>query len=512
MASRTKNVFKNIYSGFVYNLISILGPFLVRTVLIYVLGVQYVGLGNLFTSLLNVLSLTEAGIGSALVYQMYKPIAEGDTKKVSALYHFYRNCYKVIGIFTLLLGLLMIPFLHFFVKSDLPDGVNLHVLYLIYLFNTVISYFLFAYKNSLLIAHQRNDVNNKISAVISIFRYIIEIILLLRFSNYYIYVFVLPVYTIAGNVIRSHYVDKMFPQYICEGEIGVEEVKSLKTQVGGLLFQKIGGIVLSNVDPIVISSFLGLTVLGKYNNYYYIVTALFGFFGMITSSLVPSIGNTIFTKNKQELMNDFRKFTFLYVMISCWFSICYLCMVQVFIELWLGTEYQLSRTITSLLAAYLYTHKMSDITWTYREAAGLWWEGKWIPLCAAGLNLIVNIILVQIIGLPGIIISTIISLIFVYFPGGSYVLFSRFFQDQKSWLPFLAQHIYYGVCAFITAIVTSFCCSWISGSTWIILLYRGLVCLILPIPLFCFLNCKSVSFKMAWDFGKDCLKRFRSGK
>lgn len=507
MASRTKNAFRNIYSGLIYRIVSILCPFLTRTVLIYILGIQYVGLGSLFTALLGVLNMTEAGIGSALVYQMYKPVAEGDIRRINALYNFYKKCYRVIGTVVLVFGLLMVPLLPLLVKSDLPPDVNLYALYGVYLFNTVSSYFLFAYKNSLLVAHQRNDIENNLSTVTSIIRYGLEVFLLLFFRNYYVYVIVSPVMTVVTNLVWSHYVDKLYPQYICEGTMDAEGIANLKTQVGGLLFHKIGDIVLTNVDPIVISAFLGLTLLGKYNNYNYIITSLFGILGVLTSSIIPSIGNTVFTKDKRALLDDYQKFTFIFVAASSWFSICYLCMVQPFIEIWIGKENQLDGVMVVLLFAHLYTSKINDMTWVYRQASGLWWEGKSVSLISAAFNLVVNIILVQCIGLPGIVISTLLSRVLIMLPMGSHSLFRCLFKDLKGWRQYMIYQLYYGCTTCVTAGIVYFICSRITAGVWATLLLRGIICALLPLPIYCLLNIWHRPFKMAFGFGRDIAKR-----
>lgn len=507
MASRTKNAFRNIFSGFIYQVVSILCPFLIRSVLIYILGIQYVGLGSLFTALLGVLNMTEAGIGSALVYQMYKPIAEGDIQKVNALYNFYKKCYKAIGMVILVFGVFLIPFLPLFVKRGLPDDVNLYVLYVVYLFNTVSSYFLFAYKNSLLVAHQRNDINNKLATAACILRYTLELLLLIHFRNYYVYVIVHPAITVFTNMLRSYYVDKMYPQYICEGHIDADGIANLKIQVGGLLFHKIGDVVLTNVDPIVISTFLGLVILGKYNNYYYIITSLFGILGILTSSIVPSVGNTVFTKDRHSLLEDYQKFTFIFVAACSWFSICFLCLVQPFIELWIGRENQLDNLMVALLFAYLYTSKINDMTWVYRQAAGLWWEGKWISLISAVFNLVMNLILVQVIGLPGIVISTLLSRILIMLPMGSHSLFRCLFCNLQEWKRFMLYQIYYGGATCATAGIVYYICTRLTAGMWATFFIRGIICIIFPVPIFCLFNIWHRAFRLSSEFVKDIWKR-----
>ena len=164
--AKTKNAVRNIFFGAVFKIITLLGPFIIRTMILWIMGSEYIGLNSLFTSILSFLSLAELGVGSALVYSMYKPIAEDDQDMICALLNLYRKMYRIIGMIILGVGLLLLPFLNKLVKGEAPADVNLYILYLIYLFNTVISYVMFAYKQSLLTAFQRSDIISKRSAVI----------------------------------------------------------------------------------------------------------------------------------------------------------------------------------------------------------------------------------------------------------------------------------------------------------------------------------------------------------
>lgn len=201
--SRTYNAVRNISWGIVQKIVTLLLPFITRTVLIKSLGADYLGLSGLFTSVLSLLSLTELGVSNAIISTMYKPIAEGDEETICALMNLYRKAYHVIGILIALLGISITPFLDRFIKGDLPIGVNIYVLYLIYLANTSISYFLFAYKNCLLVAHQRNDINSKIQTVLLIVQNIVQIVLVVFFKNYYCYVIVIPFITITTKIITA---------------------------------------------------------------------------------------------------------------------------------------------------------------------------------------------------------------------------------------------------------------------------------------------------------------------
>lgn len=498
--SRTKNVTRNIIWGSIGKIVTIVLPFLTRTIMIYTMGMQYVGLGSLFSSLLQVLNFAELGIGSALVFSMYRPIAENDNEKVCALLNFYKKSYRIIGVIVLICGLILLPFLEYFVADDVPKNINIYLLFVIYLVNNVLGYFLFAYNNSLFTAKQRMDITSKLSMVLNSLSSILQAIVLLCFHNYYMYVLVIPIITGLNNILIKILSDKYFPQYKCRGHIDEAERKKLSLKVGGMLFQKLGGVVLNSVDSIVISAFLGLKVLGVYNGYYYIVTSLMGFLGIIQSALVPAVGNAVVTENKEKNYTNFRKFHMMYCWIVIWWSSCLLSLYQPFIRLWQGEENMLTNISVILLVMYFFVYKMGDICWVFREAVGLWWQGKFVPLISSIFNLVLNIYLVQRIELPGILISTIVSIFFVNMPFGGWVLFKHYFGSKKKYLFYLLTQFIYMVMMFVTVGLTAWACSYVPDLGIGTLAIKMIICIILPNIILLILNFRNPNFKLAVQF------------
>lgn len=175
---RTKNATRNIIFGVILKAYQIIIPFLMRTAMIYFMGVQYLGLNSLFTSILQVLNLAELGVGSAMIYSMYKPIAEDDNIAICALMNLYKNYYRVIGLVIAVVGCVLTPFIPKLISGDIPNGINIYILYLLNLGGTVLSYWLYAYKNSILQAHQRTDVVNKVIFVTSTIQYALQLLVL----------------------------------------------------------------------------------------------------------------------------------------------------------------------------------------------------------------------------------------------------------------------------------------------------------------------------------------------
>lgn len=507
--SRTKNASRNIIWGVLNKIITLIFPFAIRTIMIYVMGVEYVGLGSLFSSILQVLSFAELGIGGALVFSMYKPMAEGDDEKVCALLNFYRKAYRIIGTVILVVGLGIMPFINRLIASDIPQGINIYALFAIYLLNNVLGYYLFAYKQSLFTASQRVDIVSKIGMVLQLISGGAQMAILLVTHNYYAYVMVIPIITCLNNILVGILTDRQYPQYKCKGELKKEELREIEKKVGGMVFQKIGGIVLTSVDTLVISAFLGLKVLALYQNYYFIITSLFGFLAVIMQSVVSAVGNSIAIEGIEKNYRDFKKFNLIYIWLVSWCTICLLCLYQPFMAIWVGEKNMFGNSMVVLFAIYFLVHKWCDTLYVYQEACGIWWETKFIPLLAAILNLIVNIILVQIIGLPGILISTIVAVIFVYDTGYASVLFKTYFKDVNNGLiKYWLRQILYIVTVAVTAMATIWLCHYfVKLSSFQRLLVNGIICVIVPNIFFVLIWFRLPEFKQAIELVKNTVKK-----
>lgn len=482
---RTKNATRNIAWGIMERMLAVIFPFISRTVLIKVLGAEYLGLNSLFTSILQVLSISELGIGTAIVFSMYRPIAEDDEVTVCALLNFYRKIYYLIGTIILVCGLLIVPFLPRLIKGDVPNGISIYVLYFMYLANTVVSFYLFAYKQALFSAYQRNDLISKRAMIISTTTQILQIILLLIFKNYYIYVIVIPLSTVVTNLANAYLAKKMFPKLKCAGAIPDDLKESLKRRIIGLVSFKIYGVIFTSVDTIVISAFLGLTQLAIYNNYYYIQTSIIGFLTIFTASITAGVGNKMVTNSKVDNYEDFKRLTFANGWLSSWCAVCLLCLYQHFMTTWVGPELTFATPTMVLMVVYFLLPRITTMTFTYREAAGLWWEDRIRPLVSAVVNIVVNIVLVKIIGINGVIISTLLCTVCINIPWGSIILFKNYFKISPK--EYFLKIIFYVVTTGIVGGVTYFICAFLPSIGWLYLFLKGAICVIVPNMLFyCF--------------------------
>ncbi len=502
---RKKNAIRNILWGVINKLILIMFPFAVRTILIKNLGSEYLGVSSLFSSVLQVLNLAELGFGSALVFSMYKPIAEDDEQNICALLNTYRKIYRGIGSLIFAAGIILLPFIKYVIKGGWPDELNIYVVYFIYLLNTVISYFALAYRSSLLLAHNRNDIISKISSSVMLVQYLVQIVILYVWADYYVYVIVIPIFTMVLNITQAIYAAKMYPSYVCRGSISNEMQSDIRKRVCGLASYKIYGVVFSSVDSIVISMFLGLVPLAIYNNYYYIVTSIEAFLVIITNSMTAGIGNSVVLETIEKNYHDFKQLVFMNVWLVSWCSICMIVLFQPFIDLWLGRDYWLSDCTMLLLVLMFYASRSTTITYLYKEALGLWWEDRIRPLVSTIVNLSVNILLVQKIGLNGVIISTVICTMLINVPWGTHILFQNYFkQGEKA---YYIDIIKYTIVTFAVGIVTYGSSAMINYVGVHEIILKAIICLVLPNICFMVIYHRKQEYKEGYLLIKSILKR-----
>ena len=509
MATRTQHAKRNIITSISNKLVTMLTTFIMRTVIIRYLGSIYLGLDSLFVSILQILSLAELGVGSAMVFSMYKPIAENDTPAVCALLNLYRTIYRWIALVMTVIGLIMVPFLHIIVTTELPPGINLYILYFIHLSSSVLSYLLFAYRDSILTATQHFSVSNNIITGFKIISSIAQAIAVMIFRNYYYYCLILPLTELAKNYAIYIISNKMYPQYQCEGVVPKEELDNIKKRVAGMFLYKLSGVFRNSFDSIVLSAFLGLHILAKYNNYYYILNAITGIIILTSSSVTASVGNSIVLETKKKNYNDFNKIQMLYMWLMSWSTICLLCCYQPFIKLWVGADMLFGDGIMIVFCIYYLTQGFNRICYIYRQAAGLWWQDRYRPVIESLLNLGLNIILVKYIGVIGVMLSTIFCLITINCIWGAYTLFKHYFTDEHMSV-YLLKIVLFSVLTAISGTICYFICRWL-GLSGIVAIIVNLIVATLVSNLVFATGCSFLpEFKPAIAFLKKTLKLKKS--
>lgn len=474
---RTKNAARNIFFGTILKVYQILVPFLMRTAMIYLMGIQYLGLNSLFTSVLQVLSLAELGVGTAMMFSMYKPVAESDANRICALLKLYKIYYRIIGIVIGAVGVTLTPFIPKLINGDTPADINIYILYLLNLGATVLSYWLFAYKNSLLQAHQRADVVSKITIITSTIQYILQLIVLWIFHNYYLYVIIALLSQAITNIVTAIVASKMYPNYQPKGDLEPEEKKKINQKIKDLFTAQLGYVVNTSVDTVVISAFLGLVPLAVYNNYYFIMNSILGFITIIFNSVTAGIGNSLIMETKEKNFNDLKKITFIIFWLATFCCCCFLNLYQPFMELWVGKELMLSYGHVVVMSSLFFVQSVRKVWIVMKDAAGIWQQDRFRPLITAGCNLALNIISVRYFGLYGIMLSTIIAELFISFPWLWKNLFTYVLPvDNKKYFRNVVTYVLVCVLCCVVSILT---CRLFDLSNILTLLVNGAVCLII---------------------------------
>lgn len=471
---RTKNAARNIVFGTALKLYQVVIPFFMRTAMIYLLGIEYLGLNSLFASILQVLNLAELGVGSAMVFSMYKPISEDDELTICALMHLYKKYYRIIGGLILIAGLLLCPFIPALINSGIPSDTNIYVLYLLNLAATVLTYWLFAYKNALLQAHQRLDVVSKITLGTNTLTYLFQFLLLFIFRNYYYFVITSLVMQAANNIITALIVNKMYPLYFAIGRLPVNQVKEINRRIRDLFTSKFGTVVMNSSASLVISMYMGLTTLAVYQNYYYIITAVSGFITVIFTSCTAGIGNSIIIESEDKNFKDFKKFTFIIVWIAGFCSCCFLCLFQPFMKLWVGENLMLGFYAVIYFCLYFFLFEINHLLNTYKDAAGIWHEDRFRPLVTAITNLVLSVVMIQFWGIYGVLLAPVFSILVVGIPWLLYNLFTVLFK-RNPW-EYIRRLMIYSVIIVSVCIITYFICNSLPKEGIIWLIINGTVC------------------------------------
>jgi len=503
--NRTNNIKRNLTYNMLKYIIQLILQFVLRTVLIYVLGAEYIGLNGLFTNIFSFLNLAELGIGSAIVFSMYKPIAENDIEKVKALQNLYKKFYNIISLVILVLGLAITPFLQYFIKDEVTADINIYILFILYLINTLAGYFC-AHKRSLLFAYQRNDIENKIRAVCIILMSILQVIVLLVFKNYYIYFIVNIIFTIIECIWIYKITNKKFPD-INGKSLPLDEItkKGINKNVTALSMHKIGSAVVTSTDNILISMFCGIVILGSYTNYYFITNALASVFALFTNSLMGSLGNLVASQSKEYVFERYKTINFIYAYLSAFSTICLLILFQPFINVWTGGGiYLLDFSTVLLICVSYYLLRMRSGVSVFKEAAGLFWQDRWKPIAESVINLVVSIVLAQLMGINGIFIGTIVSTIAAPLWVEPYILYKHYFK--KSVWEYFKRYIIDALIMVAGAVICYFVCLFIpdGGIWWLILKFATCIILSNVILILAYLPTKE--FKELWQMGKNVLK------
>ena len=428
--TRVRHTIKNVVWTYIYNAIGCIMPFIIRSLIIYYWGLEYLGLNSLFSSVLQVLNISELGIGQAIVVNMYKPAANGDIKEVNKLLSLYAWFYRIIGFLVGVVGLILVPFLPYIISGSYPQEINILFVYFVYLLQSVIGYFAFPYCNAAFAANQKSEKTNKYQAFVWLIIYIIQIFVICYCHNYYLYVILLPIATLFCGIVIYLGMKKWFPLY------SLESVKydtfskgfliTFVKQISAMALSKLRVVFRNSIDTIIISAFLGIIVVAKYQNYMLIMTVPLIIVNALPAGILPSLGNRVALEKAENNLKIIRLIAFLMQWVAIVCAAFLMCFYQPFVSIWAGKESVLSDTAMVLFVIYFYLKVIGEISTLVRNSSGIWWEGKWIAVFESIINLLLNIILVQFWGIEGIILATVISMLLINIPFETYYVYKYY--------------------------------------------------------------------------------------
>lgn len=453
---RSVKSLKNVIFGWGMQILIILLGFVCRTVFIQVLGESYLGLNGLFSNILTMLSLAELGIGTAIIFSLYKPIAEKNQEQIIALMHFYQKFYRAVGCLVLVVGSALTPLLPHLVK-EMPDIPHLYVIYLMYVVNTGISYF-YSYKTAFVNANQENflvSLNHGICYTVMV---AVQIGVLLLTRNFLAYFAVQIVATLAENVIISHIADRRYPFLKSKEPYKIDPAisRQIKTNTLAMIGHNVGTIVMGSTDNLIISKFVGIVEVGLYSNYQMIINSVHTVLNQAFSAITSSVGNLLVLGDDEQKEKTFYMIFFVDFWLYGFCATALFCLSNPFIELWVGKKYLYSVPIVATLAAKFYCTGIRQACNTFKGAAGLYMQDVYKPYVEVVVNLVVSLVLVNRIGILGVFLGTLITTLVVATWIEPMVLF-RYEFGKGPWR-YLAKYLQYGVVMTATAVLTYWLC------------------------------------------------------
>lgn len=406
---RTRNSIVNIGASVVSNIVTVAVGLVTQRIFVDTLNIEYLGINGLFANIISMLAIAELGIGSAIVYSLYKPLANNDTATIKSLMQFYKKSYRVIAVIVLSLGLAIMPFLGLIVgKVSIPESI--HFIFTLFLFDVILSYLL-AYKRSILYADQKNYIINNIHTVYTIIVNVLQILILILTANFILFLTVKILMRFVENVAITIIANRRYP-ILKEKDIAPLDStikQDIFTKIKALIFHKVGAFVVLGSDNIIISIFLGITSVGLYANYLLIITAISMLMSQAFSAITASVGNLLVTSSAEKSYQVYRRVRFANFWLASLVSISLLVCMDSFVKVWIGEQFILPLGVLIALAINLYLNLFRSALGSFKEAAAIFHEDRFVPIVESAVNIIAAIILLHFFGLAGVFLGTICS-------------------------------------------------------------------------------------------------------
>lgn len=476
--SRTGNSIRNISFALIGQLLTTIISFTSRTVFVRVLGKEYLGIAGLFGNILSILALAELGIGAAIIFSLYKPLAENNIYKIQALMKLYKKTYTMVGLTILIVGCSLTPRLDLFV-SEIPDIPNFRLIYILYVVNNASAYF-FSYKAALINADQKQYLTTTIQNTSSFLMNVVQIIILIVTKNYILYLLTMLLFTFGRNIMITLLANRMYP-YLKQrnnAQLEDEEKRIIINNVKAMMMHKVGGIVVDSTDNILLSKLVSIAVVGMYSNYYLITNTLATVYNMLFNSLVSSVGNLGAMENKEKIYENFKFIDFAGTWIYTFSFVCLFNLFNPFIRVWIGEDYLFAFPMVFVISINFYLTGMRNSVLTFRSALGLFWYDRYKAVGEAVVNLVVSIVLGLKYGAIGIFIGTATSTVLLCLTVEPYITFKYGFGMKAT--QYYIQYLKNLLIALGIAVGIRMIGKTLPDHMYINLLLNAILCIILP--------------------------------
>ncbi|WP_167850043.1 lipopolysaccharide biosynthesis protein [Galactobacillus timonensis] len=428
---RAVNSVRNAVLGSIYMIETTLVPFFLRTLMARTIGYEYLGLNNLFLSIISMINFSELGIGTVMTYFLYRPYAYDEKEKVEAYLHELRKIYFWIGIFIIVVSLCLIPLFPFFVTGNIPVDANIYLLFSLYILSDALQYFFFPDTTALFEASERSDYNTAINGIANLVGYSLQIISLLVYKSYLYYIIALVIQAAVIGFLRFYYKRRYYSSYHPKGSLNQQERIDAKKRIGAMIGHQLDEKFFNSIDTVMISSFLGLNAVAVYGNYYYVLVAVTMLLSALYNGVQSGIGNAVAVESREGNYDRFFFLFWLSMILTGWATACMLCLYQNFIRVWMGDQ-MLGMDMVILLCVYFYLSQIRKTVVTFKNANGMWYDDRWKPYVSIALDFILDLVLIPRIGVIGAVISSIICLSCIELPWETIILFRNYFKHSLS--------------------------------------------------------------------------------
>lgn len=486
-------------------IIAIFAGFVTRVVFTRMLNESYVGINGLFTDILNILSLTELGAGTAITYALYKPVADNNIPKQQALMQMFKWFYRITAGCVAAFGILIIPFMDVIMKNR-PDVENLVFIYVLYLANSVVSYLL-VYKRTLIEAHQLNYIVLLYQTAFLLIQYMCQILVLVIARDFILFLVMHIVCTVTSNICLSAKAGRLFP-YLNEKaveKLPEDEKKDIYKNIKAMLMHKAGAVIVNNTDNLIISSFVGVTSVGIYSNYFLVIGSVRQLLDQVFQGITASVGNLGVTEDNRHVKKIFETAFFTGNWLYGFAAICLYELLEPFIETSFGRNYLFTSDIVLVLCINFYINGTRKAALTFRDSLGLFFYDRYKAVAEALLNLVISIILVKNYGVLGVFTGTLSSMVLVSVWVEPYILYKYHIMQPCSM--FFAKYSIYAALTGTVWWLTDIVCRHITGAPVFVLAARALICIIIPNTIFTVFYHKTEEFGVIKEKARELIKR-----